>query len=311
MQRPGTPGNAPALNKHFFLVASSKVISEYAASDSPEPAVAMTTQQPGKGAKIQAGASLAAKLRGHLGSGQEFDLFLRRLDRLATIGTLSASMAHEIKNALVAGKTFIDLLLEQHPDAELVGIVRREMARIDSIVNQMLNFAGPERPAFVAVRLHEVLEHSLRLVQPQLEDKAIAISRSFRAANDLVSGDDFQLQQVFVNLLLNALEAMGANGRLAIETLAPPPASAVARRSRSGQAPQLLVAIKDTGAGIAPEHMGQLFEPFFTTKAQGTGLGLAITRHIIQEHGGAIEVESQLGRGTIFRIVLPTLAAEA
>jgi two-component system, NtrC family, sensor kinase len=277
-------------------------MSEYRVADSPTPAIAMTTQQPGKGAKVQAGASLAGKLRDHIGPVRDWDPFLRRLDRLATIGTLSASMAHEIKNALVAGKTFIDLLLEKNPDAELAGIVRREMARIESIVNQMLKFAGPERPAFVLVRLHEVIEHSLRLVQSQLEDKSIATTRAFQAASDAVSGDDFQLQQTFVNLLLNALDAMSPNGGLTVET----------RTMASGAGlPQILVAIKDTGAGIAPEHLGKVFEPFFTTKPEGTGLGLAISRHIIQEHGGAIEAESQPGRGTVFRIVLPTLASNS
>src|SRR5207245_8400399 len=143
---------------------------------------------------------------------------LRRLDRLASIGTLSASMAHEIKNALVAGKTFIDLLLEKHQDAELVEIVRREMGRIDSIVSQMLRFAVPAKPTFSTIRLHEILDHSLRLVQPQLEGKSISLSRSFQAASDLVNGDDYQLQQAFVNLFLNALEAMGPNGTLTVAT---------------------------------------------------------------------------------------------
>ena len=138
---------------------------------------------------------------------------LEQLDRLANIGTLAAGMAHEIKNALVAGKTFVDLLLEKHQDAELVEVVRREMGRIDAIVSRMLKFAGPARPAFSEVRLHEVLEHSLRLVQPQLEGKAIVLSRSFQAAPDRVSGDDYQLQQAFVNLFLNALEAMGPQRR--------------------------------------------------------------------------------------------------
>ena len=111
---------------------------------------------------------------------------LEQLDRLANVGTLAATMAHEIKNALVAGKTFIDLLLEKHQDAELVEVVRREMSRIDAIVSRMLKFAGPARPAFSEVRLHEVLDHSLRLVQPQLEGKSIALSRSFQAAPDLL-----------------------------------------------------------------------------------------------------------------------------
>ena len=242
---------------------------------------------------------------------EELDQNLRRLDRLATLGTLSAGMAHEIKNALVAGKTFIDLLLEKHEDAELVGIVRREMARIDSILSRMLKFAGAERPAFASVRVHEILEHSLRLVRPQLDDKSIELNCSFQAAPDLIKGDDYQLQQAFVNLFLNALEAMEPKGTLTVETETGQ-ADAPLRQTRDSSAsPQVLVTIKDTGPGIAPENMPRLFEPFFTTKSEGTGLGLAITQHIIQEHRGAIEAESAPSRGTIFRIILPALAQAA
>jgi signal transduction histidine kinase len=231
-----------------------------------------------------------------------------RLDRLASIGTLSASMAHEIKNALVAGKTFIDLLLEKHQDSELVDIVRREMARIDSIVSRMLNFVGQARRAFGPVNLHESLEHSLRLVTPQLEDKAIVLTRSFRAAPEMVSGDDHELQQAFVNLFLNALEAMAPHGSLAVATEVIP-AGTAANGCPTTSTPQIRVTIKDSGPGIPAKNMEQLFEPFFTTKPAGTGLGLPITQRIIHEHRGAIEVESQVGHGTTFSIAFPTLAA--
>jgi two-component system nitrogen regulation sensor histidine kinase GlnL len=233
---------------------------------------------------------------------------LEQLDRLANVGTLAATMAHEIKNALVAGKTFIDLLLEKHQDAELVEVVRREMSRIDAIVSRMLKFAGPARSAFGEVRLHEVLEHSLRLVGPQLEGQAIALNRSFQAAPDRVRGDDYQLQQAFVNLFLNALEAMGPNGTLSVATEICSPDAKSARRGDSLEGKQLRVAIKDTGAGISLENMARLFEPFFTTKPKGTGLGLAITRRIILEHRGIISVESRPGQGSAFQIVLPASA---
>jgi signal transduction histidine kinase len=239
---------------------------------------------------------------------RQLEEHLEQLDRLANVGTLAASMAHEIKNALVAGKTFIDLLLEKNRDTELVEVVRREMSRIDAIVSRMLKFAGPARPAFSEVRLHEVIEHSLRLVEPQLEGHAITLSRSFRAAPDRVNGDEYQLQQAFVNLFLNALEAMGANGTLSVTTEIFSPDARPARRGDSIGGPQLRVAIKDTGAGILPENMARLFEPFFTTKPKGTGLGLAITRRIILEHRGAISVDSRPGQGTAFQILLPALA---
>jgi two-component system sensor histidine kinase HydH len=231
-----------------------------------------------------------------------------RLDRLASVGTLSASMAHEIKNAMVAGKTFMDLLLEKHPEADLVDVVRREMGRIDSIVNRMLGFVGPARAAFARVNVHESLDHSLRLVQPQLESKTIALSRSFRATPEVVNGDDHELQQAFVNLFLNALEAMGTNGTLTVAT------ENLGGETRQNGFPNssarhVRVTINDTGPGIAQRDMEHLFEPFFTTKSAGTGLGLPITQRIIREHRGDIEVASQPGQGTTFTITLPLLGS--
>jgi signal transduction histidine kinase len=242
-----------------------------------------------------------------LTSAKRLEQTFWHVDRLANIGTLSASMAHEIKNALVAGKTFVDLLLEKHQDAELVNVVRREMGRIDAIVSRMLKFVGPAQPKFSEVSLHEVLEHSLQLVQPQLTSKLIALNRSFRAVPDRVNGDDRQLQQAFVNLFLNALEAMGPNGTLAVATeLTCAGVGPARRKDFAGQA-HVGITIRDTGGGIPPEKMARLFEPFFTTKPTGTGLGLPITRRIIEEHLGDISATSEPDKGTTFRILLPAL----
>ena len=149
---------------------------------------------------------------------RQIEQHIQQLDRLASIGTLAAGIAHEIKNALVAGKTFVDLLLEKHKDAELVEVVRREMARIDALVSRMRRFAGPDRPAFSEVRLHDILDQSLRLIQPQVDNKQVSVNRSFLASPDMLHGDDYQLQQAFVNLFLNAVEAMGPNGTLSVAT---------------------------------------------------------------------------------------------
>ena len=218
---------------------------------------------------------------------------LRRLDRLASIGTLAAGMAHEIKNALVAGKTFVTSLLEKHQDTELVAVVRREIDRIDSIVSQMLKFASTPRPEFEALHLHDVLDFSLRLVDPHFKGKSIVLNRAFRAPADVVEGDDYQLQQAFVNLFLNSLEAMPPHGTLTVGT-------------GPSNDRNLRVTVSDTGSGISPEIIDKLFEPFFTTKPNGTGLGLPITRRIIYEHGGSISVESQPNKGATFTILLPT-----
>jgi len=225
---------------------------------------------------------------------------IRQLDRLANAGTLAAGLAHEIKNALVAGRTFVDLLLEKNTDEEMAQIVRRENGRIDSIVTRMLRFASITTPSMSASHVHELLDHALRLVQPQLADKSIALKRIFRAQPDVVNGDEYELQQAFVNLLLNAFDAMSANGTLSVTT-------EIISDSAPAE-PRLRIRIQDSGVGISPEHMRRLFEPFFTTKAAGTGLGLVITRRIIQEHGGSISVESQPGQGTIFTVLLPLLS---
>lgn len=232
---------------------------------------------------------------------------LRRLDRLASLGTFSASMAHEIKNALVAVKTFMDLLLEKNRDAELADVVSRELRRIDAIVGQMLKYAGPARPAFSAVRVHDVLDHSLRMVQPQIEGRLISLNRAFNAAPDAITGDDYQLEQAFVNLLLNAIEAMGPNGSLTVATDLVSTDS-THPKSASASGAHVRVAIADTGVGITTENMNRLFEPFFTTKQQGTGLGLTIARRIVQEHHGDISVQSQVNKGTTFSILLPVHA---
>jgi signal transduction histidine kinase len=221
---------------------------------------------------------------------------LRRLDRLASIGTLSASMAHEVKNAMVAVKTFVDLLVKKNQDAPLADIVVREMRRIDSIVSQMLRFAGPAKPTFAALSLHQVLEDSLGLVQHHLEGRKIQLQRDFRAAPDLVHADLYQLQQAFLNLFFNALEAMGATGKLEVTT----------EQTPSEPDCDLKITIRDSGIGVAPENLQRLFDPFFTTKADGTGLGLPITRRIIEEHRGLISVASELNQGTVFTIRLPS-----
>jgi signal transduction histidine kinase len=228
---------------------------------------------------------------------------MHRLDRLATIGTLSAGLAHELRNALVAGRTFVELLLEKQLDVELAAVVRREMERIDALLSQMLKFAAPGKPSFGTLRLHELLEHSLRLVKPQLEDKTIALDRQFSAPCDQVQGDKFQLQQAFLNLFLNAIESMGAKGTLKVTT--GPAESEASTPADSGGPIRLCVTVADTGAGISPENIGRLFEPFFTTKPHGTGLGLPIARRIVQEHGGDLKVESQAGHGATFTVVLP------
>jgi two-component system sensor histidine kinase HydH len=230
---------------------------------------------------------------------------IRRLDRLASVGTLSASMAHEVKNALVAGKTFIDLLIEKHQDEDLVEVVRHEMSRIDSIVSQVLRFSGRSRPLPSTTGLHELLDHCLALLQPEIQRKLISLRSVFGAQEDSINCDPHQLQQAFMNVLLNSLEAMNEGGSLNVSTELLPPDPSLRETDTSFARKRIRVSIQDSGSGISAENLGQLFEPFFTTKPNGTGLGLPITRQILREHHGTIEVSSEPGKGTSFTIVLP------
>ena len=242
-------------------------------------------------------------------SAKKWEANMRRLDRLHSVGTLSASMAHEVKNAFVAIKTFVDLLLEKNQQADLADVVRLELGRIDAMLGQMRKFSGPAHPNLSEVRVHCVLDKSLLLIQHLLEEKKIKVVRALDAPNDLLRGDPDQLEQAFLNLFFNALDAMKPHGKLSVVT-GMVAADAFAGGGKNGNGrPWLRVSIGDNGAGIPPDHMERLFEPFFTTKPDGTGLGLAITHRIVQEHEGAVTVESELHKGTTFNLLLPTAAA--
>ena len=216
---------------------------------------------------------------------------LQRLDRLANLGLFSASIAHEIKNGLVAINTFVEVLLEKGEDREMAEVVRRELKRIDVLATQMLRFGTPRPATLVPVNVHVLLDLSLRLLEHQISSRMIRLQRDYRAAPETVRGDESQLQQAFMNLLLNAVEAMSEGGELLAAT-------------ETG-AGRMKISIRDTGAGIAPENLAHVFDTFFTTKKNGTGLGLAICRRVVEEHHGAIEVQSEAGRGSTFIITLP------
>jgi len=258
--------------------------------------------------EVGATRSSVALVLTDLTSIRQLERHVLQLDRLASLGTFAAGMAHEIKNALVAGRTFIDLLLENNRDQELAQIVRREMGRIDTMVTRMLRFAARSGGTFSTVHIHEILDHSLRLVEAQLEEKSITLTQSLNAASDLVHGDERELHQALVNLLLNAVEAMGSRGNLRVGTQLRPGTGLASAAPEDAQQTRLWITIEDTGSGIPAEIMERLFEPFVTTKPKGTGLGLAITQGIVRQHRGTIVAKSPPGQGTTFTITLPSIA---
>lgn len=223
---------------------------------------------------------------------------LEHLDRLASLGILAASVAHEIKNALVAVRTFVDLPPDQRADVELTQLVSQEIRRIDAIVRQILRGATREEFTLAPLSFHALLRDTLNLLRHQIQARSVTLISKFSAATDRINGDERQLRHAVINLLINAVESMDdSGGSLTVAT------EVLDLRGR----PHLRVSIADTGSGISEEHQARLFSPFFTTKKEGTGLGLAITRRIIQEHQGAITVESELGQGTTFHVFLPLL----
>ena len=222
---------------------------------------------------------------------------LEHLDRLASIGVLSAGMAHEIKNALVPLRTFMDLPADQRADRELNDLVSEEIRRIDTVVRQMLRGATREEFKLAPLSFHGLLRDCLNLLRPQMQASSVKLDMKLAAASDRVNGDERQLRHAIINLLINALESMAEGGQLKVAT------KVMQLRER----PHLRASISDTGCGISPENLARLFSPFFTTKKEGTGLGLAITRRIIQEHNGAITVENNGNEGTTFHVFLPLL----
>jgi len=236
---------------------------------------------------------------------------IRRSDRLASLGTLSAGMAHEIKNPLVSIKTFAQLLPERYEDSDFrdtfSSLIAHEIDRIDSLVNQLLRFARPAKPLLRPMHVHEILEKTLLLVQHRLYQKEIKVTRSWDAKVDTIHADSDQLEQVFLNFFLNAMDAMKRGGELQVKTEIRRGDILLAQLTPDGVKSQdaLRISIRDTGEGIRAEDLTHVFDPFFTTKDYGTGLGLSVVHGIVQEHGGQIEVESELKKGTVFHISLP------
>lgn len=241
---------------------------------------------------------------------KRLEMQVRRSDRLASLGTLAAGMAHEIKNPLVSIKTFTQLLPERYDDTEFrdsfLPVVSDEVRRIDSLVNQLLHFSRPAKPNLVPTHLHDVLTNALKLMSQQMRHKDIRLVRATAAPNDRILADGDQLSQAFINLVLNAIDAMPNGGTLTVATCLPPSDGESPARSADSDAPAFIrVSITDTGEGIKAEDMAHIFDPFFTTKSHGTGLGLSVAHGIVTEHGGRMDVTSDPAKGTTFFTFLP------
>ena len=231
----------------------------------------------------------------------ELERRLVQADKLSSIGLLAAGVAHEVNTPLAVISTYAQMLAKQiSGDAEkapLLEKIARQTFRASEIVNSLLNFSRTSPTEFVSVDLNKVLRETLTLVEHQLAQAGVEIKLGLDENLPRIKGNPGKLQQVFLNLLLNARDAMGSGGVLTVST--------------TSSAGSVKAAVADTGDGIARENLARIFDPFFTTKAarKGTGLGLSVSYGIVREHGGDIEVESEMRAGTRFELSFPEAAS--
>lgn len=237
----------------------------------------------------------------------------RRLDRLATLGEMAATVAHEVRNPLASIKTSVDMLRDDLASAlpglasvqESLVIVQHEVERLDATVRDLLLFARPRQLHRVPSDPVALSEHILRMLQRQCTEAGVVVHRVY---HDLppIAVDVGQMEQVLLNLYTNALQAMSDGGILTVTCRVVEKAMDRPAPDENGESGSFIeIVVNDTGSGIAPEHLERIFQPFFTTKAHGIGLGLPITRRLVEDHGGQLCVESHLGYGSTFSVCLP------
>jgi len=224
---------------------------------------------------------------------------LVQADKLSSIGLLAAGVAHEVNTPLAVISTYAQMLAKQvegdQRQAALLDKIAKQTFRASEIVNSLLSFSRTSPRQFGEVDLARVIRETLTVIEHQLTQSGIQVRLELEEPLPLIRGNMGQLQQVFLNLFLNARDAMENGGTLTV-------------RAWSGNR-GVEVEVADTGHGIAPEHLPKIYDPFFTTKAarKGTGLGLSITYGIVRDHGGVIDVDSRPGEGARFHLEFPAL----
>lgn len=233
----------------------------------------------------------------------EIHALAEQREKLASLGVLAAGVAHEIRNPLTALKTRVFLLrkkLQRDAGAlEDASIIDGEIRRLDRIVSDFLLFARPGEPDLAEFALPELLSDVRELLSPELARNEIELAVESGADDTTLRADPHQLRQVLINLVRNAAESIGQKGRVTLR-------SRQCNMPLRGQHREVVVLeVEDTGTGIPTKVRGRLFDPFFTTKAAGTGLGLSIAMRILEQHGGTLQFQTALGRGTTFGAILP------
>ena len=236
---------------------------------------------------------------------RDLEAQLQHAEKSAVVGRLGSAIAHEIRNPL----NYINLTLDhlrakfapkeekpREPFDRLIVQLKSEVERINRQITDLLRYSRPLKLDLQPTDINQVIENSLRLAERQAEEQSVDISVVKEGVIPQISGDAEYLRSVFSNLFINAVQAMQKGGKLNVE---------IGRENNF-----VVVKVADTGSGIPPENLDRVFEPYFSTKETGTGLGLAIVKKIVDDHHGAIEVESASGKGTTFRVALPVATHE-
>ena len=236
----------------------------------------------------------------------ELESGLRQSEKLATVGQLASGLAHEIGTPLniLLGRT--ELIKRRLEDKEStrrnLEIIDNQIERITKIIRQLLGFVRKKKPEQKALDIDAILATALDLLDYRIEKQKLRVVKDFHQNLPLVRGDPDLLQQVFLNLILNALQSMSEGGTLRLSTSS----TRVSKGAlRENERHYIEVRVEDTGVGMGKEIMQNIFSAFFTTKKTGTGLGLMVTKGIVQDHDGWIDVESEVGKGSVFKIYLP------
>ena len=225
---------------------------------------------------------------------------MSRAEHFATLGELAAGLAHEIRNPLAGIAGVLDIVSRDLPETsvvrEVIDDAKQEAVQINRILSELLDTARPKAPQFRVTDLAGTAEHAVLFARQQAVTKRISIEFEVTDALPPVEHDPNQINQVLLNLLLNAIQSMDKPGTI--------------RVSLQQEDDAVAIVVADEGKGIAPEHLPNIFRPFFTTKGHGTGLGLSLARRMVESHGGTITVESTLGKGTSFTVLLPVRRAQ-
>jgi PAS domain S-box-containing protein len=232
---------------------------------------------------------------------------IRRMDGLSSLGQLSAGIAHEIRNPLTGIKLNLQMLSKKikgdQESSEKIGDSLEGIARINNLIKSVLNFARPTTPKFKRDYVQRVLKDTVSIMEAQLKRKKIRVTMELPIAVPAIVFDEHQIRQVFVNLLLNAMEGMPDGGTIKI--------TGSMDNYEPGKAGMFRLVISDNGGGIRQDLLPKIFDPFFTTKPEGTGLGLSIAHKILEQHKAIIEVESPDGGGAAFTLTFPMNSVEA